>query len=446
MCVQGLREVIPHVKRERKLSKIETLTLAKNYIMALTNVICDMRGEVKPYALFPSNSQDVGKIATSPNSNVTPGAATRTNATSTENGKRSHTQDDYTKCNSPLLADTQLDEIVDDIILESTEDARNSNSILTPSAKSFLKSVETNNIVKMSFTKTNNVSEVECSGPQKIENNDSNIQTMNPKLQTQSGNSLHDLISMQESVLIETQMGNESVKKNPNIKSTSCSDIETTNFSSILTGFKSGMNSSKRKIISLSSEPGNMKHIAVNGDALLALKDDTNIQNFINCMEQSLSSRRKKQEKASRRKNGYGSSNDTVKSTGVILSDLRSKSHSSVSSDDEDQGSKMDSSDRKLHNFKQGIEKVSPLNDTKVSKCKVASRLQSGGDKSLIRTAVSSSKNNSKAAQVPAKIFENSKVGRSKILRQITGCGTKAIQSEGSILTRSRISKSLSEN
>lgn len=34
---------------ERKLSKIETLTLAKNYIMALTNVICEMRGEEKPY-------------------------------------------------------------------------------------------------------------------------------------------------------------------------------------------------------------------------------------------------------------------------------------------------------------------------------------------------------------------------------------------------------------
>nr|SVF01449.1 dimmed [Gerris buenoi] len=46
---QQLREVIPHVKMERKLSKIETLTLAKNYIMALTNVICEMRGDEKPY-------------------------------------------------------------------------------------------------------------------------------------------------------------------------------------------------------------------------------------------------------------------------------------------------------------------------------------------------------------------------------------------------------------
>ncbi|GAB0092827.1 hypothetical protein DMENIID0001_078630 [Sergentomyia squamirostris] len=42
---QSLREVIPHVKKERRLSKIETLTLAKNYITALTNVIMQMRGE-----------------------------------------------------------------------------------------------------------------------------------------------------------------------------------------------------------------------------------------------------------------------------------------------------------------------------------------------------------------------------------------------------------------
>ena len=42
---QALREVIPHVRLERKLSKIETLTLAKNYIMALTNVVCEMRGK-----------------------------------------------------------------------------------------------------------------------------------------------------------------------------------------------------------------------------------------------------------------------------------------------------------------------------------------------------------------------------------------------------------------
>jgi class B basic helix-loop-helix protein 8 len=38
------------VTKERRLSKIETLTLAKNYVMALTKVICQMRGEILTYA------------------------------------------------------------------------------------------------------------------------------------------------------------------------------------------------------------------------------------------------------------------------------------------------------------------------------------------------------------------------------------------------------------
>lgn len=42
---QSLREVIPHIKKERRLSKIETLTLAKNYITALTDVITKKRGD-----------------------------------------------------------------------------------------------------------------------------------------------------------------------------------------------------------------------------------------------------------------------------------------------------------------------------------------------------------------------------------------------------------------
>ena len=46
---QDLREVIPHVNLDRKLSKIETLTLAKNYIKALSNEICNMLGESTPY-------------------------------------------------------------------------------------------------------------------------------------------------------------------------------------------------------------------------------------------------------------------------------------------------------------------------------------------------------------------------------------------------------------
>jgi class B basic helix-loop-helix protein 8 len=51
---QNLREVVPHVQLERKLSKIETLTLAKNYIMSLTNVVCEMRGET---LAFPTSSE-----------------------------------------------------------------------------------------------------------------------------------------------------------------------------------------------------------------------------------------------------------------------------------------------------------------------------------------------------------------------------------------------------
>ncbi|KFR10354.1 Class A basic helix-loop-helix protein 15, partial [Opisthocomus hoazin] len=39
---QALREVIPHVRAENKLSKLETLTLAKNYIKSLTSIILNM--------------------------------------------------------------------------------------------------------------------------------------------------------------------------------------------------------------------------------------------------------------------------------------------------------------------------------------------------------------------------------------------------------------------
>ncbi|XP_072415921.1 class A basic helix-loop-helix protein 15 [Chiloscyllium punctatum] len=42
---QALREVIPHVEADRKLSKIETLTLAKNYIKSLTSTILCMTKE-----------------------------------------------------------------------------------------------------------------------------------------------------------------------------------------------------------------------------------------------------------------------------------------------------------------------------------------------------------------------------------------------------------------
>ncbi|KAJ3608542.1 hypothetical protein NHX12_025589 [Muraenolepis orangiensis] len=45
---QGLRESIPHIKTEKKLSKIETLTLAKNYIKSLTTIILGMSGAHLP--------------------------------------------------------------------------------------------------------------------------------------------------------------------------------------------------------------------------------------------------------------------------------------------------------------------------------------------------------------------------------------------------------------
>ncbi|XP_058123974.1 protein dimmed [Anopheles ziemanni] len=65
---QSLREVIPHVKKERRLSKIETLTLAKNYITALTDVIIVMRGEGEGGAnggqLHQQSLTDAGTVAT----------------------------------------------------------------------------------------------------------------------------------------------------------------------------------------------------------------------------------------------------------------------------------------------------------------------------------------------------------------------------------------------
>lgn len=46
---QALREAIPHVRMDKKLSKIETLTLAKNYIKALTTIILGMSGACLPH-------------------------------------------------------------------------------------------------------------------------------------------------------------------------------------------------------------------------------------------------------------------------------------------------------------------------------------------------------------------------------------------------------------
>ena len=62
---QELREVIPHVRIGRKLSKIETLTLAKNYIKALTNVVCEIRGEDVPYGDLTGSGQGDSTCASS---------------------------------------------------------------------------------------------------------------------------------------------------------------------------------------------------------------------------------------------------------------------------------------------------------------------------------------------------------------------------------------------
>ncbi|XP_037547036.1 class A basic helix-loop-helix protein 15 [Nematolebias whitei] len=53
---QALREAIPHVRTDRKLSKIETLTLAKNYIKALTTIVLDMSGACLPAGGEPSGA------------------------------------------------------------------------------------------------------------------------------------------------------------------------------------------------------------------------------------------------------------------------------------------------------------------------------------------------------------------------------------------------------
>ncbi|KAJ7305877.1 hypothetical protein JRQ81_010243 [Phrynocephalus forsythii] len=56
---QALREVIPHVRAENKLSKIETLTLAKNYIKSLTSTILSMSNG--HFSALEGGSPDTGR-------------------------------------------------------------------------------------------------------------------------------------------------------------------------------------------------------------------------------------------------------------------------------------------------------------------------------------------------------------------------------------------------
>ncbi|MPC18060.1 Protein dimmed [Portunus trituberculatus] len=122
--LQALREVIPHVKRERKLSKIETLTLAKNYIMALTNVVCEMRGEDKPYQLFPEKSP--GNDASSPSSTCIPEDPT----TITDAADTTTTNDDTTTTTTtPTTTTTTTTTTATTTTPTSPPDADNNNSI-----------------------------------------------------------------------------------------------------------------------------------------------------------------------------------------------------------------------------------------------------------------------------------------------------------------------------
>ncbi|XP_078521291.1 class A basic helix-loop-helix protein 15 [Lissotriton helveticus] len=58
---QALREVIPHVRAEKKLSKIETLTLAKNYINTLTATVLNLSNGFLP-AKEGDSSPNGGKL------------------------------------------------------------------------------------------------------------------------------------------------------------------------------------------------------------------------------------------------------------------------------------------------------------------------------------------------------------------------------------------------
>ncbi|KAM9583877.1 class A basic helix-loop-helix protein 15 [Trichechus inunguis] len=67
---QALREVIPHVRADKKLSKIETLTLAKNYIKSLTATILTMSSSRLPglegpgRKLYQHYQQGAGEVPT----------------------------------------------------------------------------------------------------------------------------------------------------------------------------------------------------------------------------------------------------------------------------------------------------------------------------------------------------------------------------------------------
>ena len=70
--LQTLREVITHIKKDRRLSKIETLTLAKNYIAALTNVIVQIRSDGGKDRPIPKSAVAAAASAAAASSLTTP--------------------------------------------------------------------------------------------------------------------------------------------------------------------------------------------------------------------------------------------------------------------------------------------------------------------------------------------------------------------------------------
>ncbi|GFY38374.1 hypothetical protein TNIN_198871 [Trichonephila inaurata madagascariensis] len=55
---QSLRQVLPDMMKAREPSKIETVTLAKHYIMTLTNTIYELNELPIPYKMFDKHTQD----------------------------------------------------------------------------------------------------------------------------------------------------------------------------------------------------------------------------------------------------------------------------------------------------------------------------------------------------------------------------------------------------
>ncbi|GFQ63813.1 hypothetical protein TNCT_555441, partial [Trichonephila clavata] len=55
---QSLRQVLPDMMKAKEPSKIETLTLAKHYIMTLTNTIYELNEQPIPYKIFDKETED----------------------------------------------------------------------------------------------------------------------------------------------------------------------------------------------------------------------------------------------------------------------------------------------------------------------------------------------------------------------------------------------------